>query len=91
MQYLSNQFWRRWLKEYIPELQRRSKWCRVQENIKVGDVVLLYEENTPRFLWPLGLVLEVKEGRDKLVRSVRLRTRSTVLIRPVSKVVKVEG
>ena len=53
--------------------------------------MLLFEENTPRYLWPLGLVLEVKEGRDRLVRSVKIKTRSTVLIRPVSKVVKVEG
>ena len=91
IQYLSNQFWKRWLREYIPELQRRSKWCSKQENIKVGDVVLLKEENTPRFLWPLGLIIQVKEGRDKLVRTVKVKTRSTVLIRPVSKVVKLEG
>jgi len=61
-----------------------------QRNVKVGDVVLLHEENTPRFLWPLGLVIEVKEGRDKLVRTVRVKTKSTVLVRPVSKIVKLE-
>ena len=91
IQYLANQFWKRWLKEYLPELQRRSKWCARQENIKVGDVVLLCEENTPRFLWPLGLVIQVKEGRDKLIRTVKVKTKSTVLVRPVSKVVKIEG
>ena len=64
--YLSNQLWKRWLREYVPELQRRSKWCSKQKNIQVGDVVLLCEENTPRFLWPFGLVIEMKEGRDKL-------------------------
>ena len=90
IQYLSNQFWKRWLREYVPELQRRSKWCLKQKNIQVGDVVLLCEENTPRFLWPLGLVIEVKEGRDKLVRTVRVKTKSTVLVRPVSKVVNLE-
>ena len=61
-----------------------------QKNIQVGDVVLLCEENTPRFLWPLGLVIEVKEGRDKLVRTVRVKTKSTVLVRPVSKVGNLE-
>lgn len=90
IQYLSNQFWKRWLKEYIPELQRRSKWYLKQENVKVGDVVLLQEENTPRFLWPLGLVVEVKEGRDKLVRTVKVKTQSTCLVRPVSKIVRLE-
>ena len=52
--------------------------------------MLLCEENTPRYLWPLGLVLQVREGRDKLVRAVKIKTRSTVLVRPVSKVVKLE-
>ena len=91
IQYLANQFWKRWLKEYLPELQRRSKWCKEQENFKVGDVVLLCEENTPRFLWPLGLVVDVKVGRDNLIRTVKVKTKSTELIRPVSKVVKLEG
>ena len=91
VQYLANQFWKRWLKEYLPELQRRSKWSKEEENIKVGDVVLLCEEVTPRYLWPLGLVVEVKQGRDGLVRSVKVKTKSTELVRPVSNVVKLEG
>ena len=91
IQYLANQFWKRWLREYLPELQRRSKWLKEEENIKVGDVVLVCEEATPRFLWPLGLVVEVKKGRDQLVRSVKVKTKSTELVRPVSKVVRLEG
>ena len=90
IQYLANQFWKRWLKEYLPELQKRNKWLNKQENIRVGDIVLLCEENTPRFLWPLGLVIEVKLGRDNLVRTVKVKTRSTVLIRPISKLVRLE-
>ena len=42
VQHLANQFWKRWLKQYVPELQRRNKWCSKQENVKVGDMVLLY-------------------------------------------------
>ena len=91
IQYLANQFWKRWLREYLPELQRRAKWMKEEENIKVGDVVLVCEEATPRFLWPLGLVVEVRKGRDQLVRSVKVKTKSTELVRPVSKVVKLEG
>jgi hypothetical protein len=90
VQYLANTFWKRWLKEYLPELQKRSKWLNKQVNVKVGDVVLLVEENTPRFLWPLGLVVEVKQGRDGLVRTVKVKTRSTVLVRPISKLVMLE-
>jgi hypothetical protein len=90
IQYLADQFWRKWLKEYIPELQRRQKWFDVKTNVKIGDLVLIVDENTPRNLWPLGIVDEVKFGRDSLVRSVRVRTRSTVLVRPVTKIVLLE-
>ena len=57
----------------------------------MGDLVLIKDEGTPRGLWSLGLVKEVKRGRDNLVRSVRLTTKSTQLVRPVTKVVLLEG
>ena len=59
-------------------------------NVKNGDVVLICDENTPRSLWPLGLVIEAKQSRDGLVRSVKVRTQSNVLVRPVTKVVMLE-
>ena len=68
-----------------------SKWHKAEDNVKIGDIVLLCEENTPRFLWPMGRVIEVNMGRDQLVRSVRIKTRSTELVRPISKIVKLEG
>ena len=91
VQHLSNQFWSRWVKEYLPELQRRVKWQDAQTNLKVGDLVLLVDENVPRRLWPLGLIIQVHPGRDGLVRSVRVKTKSTTLVRPVTKVVSLEA
>jgi len=81
---------KKWIKSYLPELQTRSKWLRTTSNLKPGDLVLLLEENTPRFLWPMGVVQEIKLGRDGLVRIVKVKTKSTVLVRPVSKVVALE-
>lgn len=46
-QYLSDVFWRRWLKEYLPEMQRRQKWTKSQRNFAIGDIVLLVDENLP--------------------------------------------
>ena len=91
VQHLANQFWTRWAKEYLPELQRRSKWKDKQENFKIGDLVMIVGENTPRNLWPLGIVSAAETGKDGLVRTVTVKTRSTVLTRPVTKVVKLEG
>ena len=91
VQFLADQFWKRWLKEYLPELQRRQKWVKKSRNIQENDLVLLSEENTPRCLWPLGLVNEVICSKDGLVRSVKVRTRSTTLVRPITKIVLLEG
>ena len=62
IQYLSGVFWRRWLKEYLPSLQERQKWSRPTSNFEVGDVVHVVDENSPRNLWLLGRILEVKSN-----------------------------
>ena len=86
-----NTFWKRWLREYLPDLQRRQKWQDVKPNIRIGDMVLLIDDNAPRGAWPLGRVSEVNSGRDGLVRSVRLVTKSGQLVRPITKVVLLEN
>ena len=59
-QYLTDQFWKRWSKDYITQLQTRSKWQTPTKNMKVGDLVLLQDESLPRGMWPLGFIKEVK-------------------------------
>ena len=50
--------------------------------------MLLLDENMPRSLWPLAQVLEVYSNRkDGLVRSAKVRTRTSVLVQPVDKIV----
>lgn len=91
IQHLANNFWHKWIKLYLPELQKRIKWTDENRNLEVGDLVIIADENTPRNLWPLALVEAVNQGRDGLVRSVTLRTKSTRLVRPVTKIVLLEG
>ena len=38
---ITNQFWKRCLKEYVPSLQSRVKWKQTKRNITVGDLVLI--------------------------------------------------
>ena len=78
-QFLANLFWKRWMKEYLPQLQRRQKWNEVERNLEVDDIVLLTNQNFPRGQWPLARIVEVKKGKDGLVRSVKIRTSSTVV------------
>ena len=92
VQYLSDVFWRRWLKEYLPSLQERQKWGTSTTNFEVGDVVLVVDESSPRNSWPLGLIQEVKPNKgDGLVRRVKLKTKSSILERPIDKIVLLEA
>lgn len=91
IQALSDQFWRKWIKEYLPELQKRQKWHKARENARVGDIVLLKDETVPRGVWPMGLVTSVNVSDDGLVRSVVVRVKSGALLRrPISKIVYLE-
>ena len=92
VQYLADVFWRRWKREYLPALQERKKWISTTQNFAVSDVVLVLDENLPRCSWPIGRVLEVFQSQaDGLVRSVRVKTKTSVLMRPIDKIVLLEG
>ena len=87
VQYLANIFWRRWLKEYLVQLQERQKWVHPQTNIKVDDIVLIANEAAPRNLWQMARVLETLPDKHGHVRQARLRTQTNVLLRPVHKLI----
>ena len=61
-------------------------------NFAVGDLILMVDEHAPRALWLLALIIGTKVSRDGLVRSVRLKTKSSnELVRPISKIVYLEA
>ena len=92
VQYMADMLWRRWLKEHLPILQERQKWNQPRKNVEVGDVVLLLQENTQRSFWPLARVIEVHRNRsDGHVQSVKLKTATSVLERPICKIIVLEG
>ena len=53
--------------------------------LKIGSVVLIREEGSPRLKWPLARISEVIESKDGLIRAVKLRTKKGELIRSVKK------
>ena len=91
VQYLSDVFWKRWLREYLPALQCRSKWTKTSSNLKPNDLVLVVDESTSRGNWPLGVVDSVKISDDGLVRSVHVRTSNGVKRRPITSLVRLEN
>ena len=51
VQELVRHFWHRWTREWLPGLNKRKKWHRDQDNIQVGDVVLVMSVDTSRGRW----------------------------------------
>ncbi|XP_062701721.1 uncharacterized protein LOC134285252 [Aedes albopictus] len=66
-------FWKRWLAEYLPELQKRQKWFKTTQ-IKPGALVLINDPNAPPMQWQLGRIIEAHPGSDNITRVVTLRT-----------------
>ena len=72
VQHLANEFWKRWRKEYLQNLQVRSKWNKTLPNVEIDDVVIVCDDDLPRSRWRLGRVVETFPSKDGLVCSVRL-------------------
>ena len=85
IQYLANQFWKRWMDEFVPNLLQRQKWFEVKRNFQVNDVVLLVEDTQQRSKWVLGRILETYPDKHGLVRTVLVKTQTSVVKRPIAK------
>lgn len=84
-QQMVQHFWERWRNEYLVTLQERKKWRREKENMKVGQLVVLKNENFPPSSWAMGRVCELLPSKDGLVRTVIVETATNKFKRPVQK------
>ena len=84
-QRLADHFWKRWMKEYLPTLTRRTKWFKPSRPVQIDDVVIICDDNMPRGSWPRGRVVAVHPGQDGIVRVVDVKTSTGVFRRPVTK------
>ena len=91
VQALSIVFWERWVKEYLPELTKRAKWHGHVPNYEVGELVLLSDEQSKRKgRWSLARIIRVMPGDDGIVRTVEVKTKHGTLVRPTSKLYRLE-
>ena len=84
---LRQQFWSRWSKEFLAEMQTRTRWRQRQQEVKIGDMVLLKEENTPPLKWRLGRIVKLYPGADAVTRVVDIHTTKGVVRRALNKLV----
>lgn len=84
-QYITDLFWKRWMREYLLMMQQRQKWHKPRRNFTVGDLVLVVDDVSPRNSWLKGRITETMTDSKGQVRRVRLKTKTSVLERPVTK------
>ncbi|XP_065115485.1 uncharacterized protein [Paramisgurnus dabryanus] len=72
VQYLAEQFWSRWRKEYLSNIATRQRWHTAKRNLQVGDIVMEKADNLPRNEWRLARVTETTTDKDGLVRRVKI-------------------
>ncbi|KAL1255485.1 hypothetical protein QQF64_013546 [Cirrhinus molitorella] len=79
-QVLADNFWRHFLKFYLPGLQTRQKWQDDTCNIQVGTIVMIVDLQLPRALWPVGQVSEIFPEADGRVRTANVKTVKKAII-----------
>ena len=87
-------FWKQWQREYLTGLREQHSSQKNKnisgERVARGRVVLIHDE-TLRNQWKLGVIIQLHQGKDGLVRSVTLRTaKGNLISRPIEKLYPLE-
>ena len=82
-----NSFWKQWHRNYLQELQKRVKWKRPIEDLKIDDMVLVRNNNFP-FKWNLGRVREIFKGSDGHVRVVSIKVSKGIIRRSSNQLIR---
>jgi len=54
--------------------------------VKIGDLVLVKEDNLPLLVWKKAMTIDIYSGRDGIVRVVSIRTATGTFKRPIAKI-----
>ena len=78
--------WSRWTKEYINGLRELHNLNNKgkETSVKVGNVVLIQNDERNRGKWNVSIVVKLIKGKDGVVRAAKLRAGKSYLERPFS-------
>ncbi|GFX63767.1 integrase catalytic domain-containing protein [Trichonephila clavipes] len=79
----------RFRKEYLSELIQKQNDNRVREP-RIGEMVLIGNDNKKRLSWPIAKIIELIPGRDGEIRTIPLKTQHGTVIRPVQRIFPLE-
>lgn len=84
-------FWDKWKREYICQLQGRSKRWNPPVMFEILELVIIQDKNQLPMRWRMGRVIDVKFGTDEVVKICnseknfwRLKTSSQKCLRATS-------
>lgn len=84
VQQVVQNFWNRWRKEYLNELQY-TNGTREPSNIQPGSLVIVKEDNVPPCRWKLARVCSLECDSNNIARVAQIKTSAGKFRRPVSK------
>ena len=76
-------FWSLWSETYLKALPPLVSRFRTRGAPKVGSLVLVKDHTTPRFKWPVGVIVDTHRGRDGLIRSFKVRVGNKTMVRSI--------
>ena len=82
----ANAIWSRWLREYVPSLNKRVKWnTQSDSTLKTGDLVWVIEPDSPRGYYPLARIVKLYYGKDGCAQSTLVQSATREVTRPTVK------
>ncbi|XP_062713284.1 uncharacterized protein LOC134290229 [Aedes albopictus] len=88
-QRLADKLWARWVSEYLPSINQRTKWLSESPPLACGDLVYITDEAV-RKSWIRGIVTDVYPGADGRIRQAMVETSKGKFRRPVTRLAVLE-
>ena len=80
---MSQEVWRQFIHELLPELRPRTKWLKIFPNLEKGQLVLVIDKAAERGEWKMAVVEKVNKSSDGVVRSATVSIGGKTYDRPV--------
>lgn len=86
LQFQIQSFWKQWSSDYLQSLMQLPKWRQAQDNVQIGQLVIIVDDNLVPTYWSMARITQVHASKDGKVRNVSLRTQTGNLDRSVRKI-----
>ncbi|UYV68299.1 hypothetical protein LAZ67_5003760 [Cordylochernes scorpioides] len=89
LQQMKRELRQRFRKEYLRLLVQKGKEGS-EFTLRIGEIVLIGNEDQKRIDWPMAKIEELIPGRDGKIRVARVKTKRGMLMRPIQKIYPLE-